>query len=85
MYGTAVFDFPNQSSVIMIPRTAFVGSVNSKQVFVAEGDVAKLKTVTPGRVMGEKVEVLNGLTEGALVITSGQINLVDGSKVSIIR
>jgi hypothetical protein len=35
--------------------------------------------------MGEKVEVLNGLTEGALVITSGQINLVDGSKVSIIR
>lgn len=85
MYGTAVFDFPNQSSVIIIPRTAFVGSVNSKQVFVAEGDVAKLKTVTPGRVLGEKVEVLNGLTEGAFVITSGQINLVDGSKVSIIR
>jgi RND family efflux transporter MFP subunit len=85
MYGTAIFDFPNQSAVIMIPRTAFVGSVNSKQVFVADNGVAYLKTVTPGRVIGEKVEVLDGLKEGAFVITSGQINLVDGSKVSIIQ
>lgn len=85
MYGTAIFDFPNQSAVIMIPRTAFVGSVNSKQVFQADNGVARLRSVTPGRVIGEKVEVLNGLQEGALVITSGQINLVDGSKVSIIQ
>lgn len=85
MYGTAIFDFPNQSSVIMVPRTAFVGSVNSRQVFVAENDVARLKTVTPGRVIGEKVEILEGLSEGTNVITSGQINLVDGSKVSIIQ
>jgi hypothetical protein len=52
---------------------------------VASNGVAQLKTVTPGRVLGEKVEVLNGLKEGELVITSGQINLVDGSKVSIIQ
>ncbi|WP_207510385.1 efflux RND transporter periplasmic adaptor subunit [Longitalea luteola] len=85
MYGTAIFDFPNQSAVIMIPRTAFVGSVNSKQVFVADNGVARLKSVTPGRVIGENVEILDGLTEGALVITSGQINLVDGSKISILQ
>ena len=85
MYGTAVFDFPNQSAVIMIPRSAFVGSVNSKQVFVADNGIARLKSVIPGRVISEKVEVLDGLTEGAIVITSGQINLVDGSKVSIIQ
>jgi membrane fusion protein, multidrug efflux system len=85
MYGTAVFDFPNQNAVIMVPRTAFVGSVNSRQVFVNENGVARLKTVTPGRVMGEKVEVMDGLNEGALVITSGQINLVDGSNVSVIK
>lgn len=85
MYGTAVFDFPNQSTVMMISRTAFVGSVNSKQVFVIDNGSARLKTVTPGRIIGEKVEVLDGLREGALVITSGQINLVDSSKVSIIQ
>jgi RND family efflux transporter MFP subunit len=85
MYGTAIFDFPNQSAVIMVPRTAFVGSVNSRQVFIADNGVAHLKMVTPGRVLGDKVEVLNGLNEGTLVITSGQINLVDGTKVSIIQ
>lgn len=85
MYGTAIFDFPNQSPVIMVPRTAFVGSVNSKQVFVADNGVARLQSVTPGRVIGDKVEVLNGLTRGTLVITSGQINLVDGSRVSILQ
>lgn len=85
MYGTAVFDFPSQSVVMMIPRTAFVGSVNSKLVFVADNGTSRLKTVTPGRVIGEKVEVLEGLNKGALVITSGQINLVDGSKVSIVQ
>jgi RND family efflux transporter MFP subunit len=85
MYGTALFDFPNQSSVIMIPRTAFVGSVSSRQVFVHENGIARLKTVTPGRIIGEKVEILEGLQEGIAVITSGQINLADGSKVSIIQ
>jgi RND family efflux transporter MFP subunit len=85
MYGTAIFDFPNQQSVVMISRTAFVGSVNSRQVFVNDNGIARLKTVTPGRVIGEKVEVLEGLNEGALVITSGQINLVDGTNVSVIQ
>lgn len=85
MYATAMFDFPNQSPVVMIPRTAFVGSVNSRQVFVNENGMARLKTVTPGRVIGEKVEVLAGLTAGTPVITSGQINLADGSAISTIQ
>ncbi|KIC93966.1 efflux RND transporter periplasmic adaptor subunit [Flavihumibacter solisilvae] len=85
MYGTAVFDFPNQAATTMIPRTAFVGSVNSRQVFVPENGVARLKSVIPGRVIGDKVEVLEGISKGTPVITSGQINLVDGSKVNIIQ
>lgn len=85
MYGTALFDFPHQLPVIMIPRTGFVGSVNSKQVFVIDNGVAHLKTVTPGRIIGDKVEVLDGLSAGTLVITSGQINLADGTKVNIIQ
>lgn len=85
MYGTTVFDFPEQQPVLMVPRTAFVGSVNSRQVFVAVNGIARLTTVTPGRVIGDKVEILKGLDEGVNVITSGQINLVDGSKISIIQ
>lgn len=82
MYGTAIFDFPNQTPVVVVPRAAFVGSVSSNKVFVLDaGNVARTRNVIAGRIMGDQVEILQGLTTGDKVITSGQINLVDGSKV----
>ncbi len=86
MYGTAMFRFDAQSSAIVIPRSAFIGSVSSNQVFVVNNDgTVKLRNVTAGRNMGETVEVLNGLKEGEIVVSSGQINLVDGSKITVIK
>jgi RND family efflux transporter MFP subunit len=85
MYGTALFDMANAAPVTTVPRSAFVGSVSSNQVFVVEGNVAKIRTVVAGRVLGDKVEILQGLAEGDQVITSGQINLADGSKISVIK
>ncbi|RYZ29657.1 MAG: efflux RND transporter periplasmic adaptor subunit [Chitinophagaceae bacterium] len=86
MYGTAIFSFGNTAPVVLIPRTAFVGSVSSNQVFVVEnGNTARLRNVIAGRVLGDKVEVLQGLNEGETIITSGQINLADGSKISPIK
>ncbi|WP_028296871.1 efflux RND transporter periplasmic adaptor subunit [Olivibacter sitiensis] len=83
MYGTATFELPQQAPTIVIPRSSFVGSVNSNQLYVVEGNKAKLKKVTAGRILGEQVEVLDGLNEGELVITSGQINLVDGTEIQL--
>ncbi|HYE53628.1 MAG TPA: efflux RND transporter periplasmic adaptor subunit [Chitinophagaceae bacterium] len=85
MYGTAIFNFGNSAPVIVIPRSAFVGSVSTNQVFVAENNVAKLRTVTAGRILGDQVEILGGLNEGETIITSGQINLSDGSRISPIK
>ncbi|MFV5690967.1 efflux RND transporter periplasmic adaptor subunit [Flavobacterium sp. LT1R49] len=86
MYGTAEFASSQQKqSLMIVPRNAFVGSVSSNQVFVAENGVAKLKTVTAGRIFGDKVEILNGLSDGETVIVTGQINLQDGYKVDIIK
>jgi RND family efflux transporter MFP subunit len=85
MYGTAVFQFPKQDPVMTIPRSAFVGSVNSNTVFVMEGNKAAERKIVAGRIFGETVEVLEGLREGELVITSGQINLVNGSLVENVK
>lgn len=86
MYGTAQFKSAQQKQTMtVIPRTAFVGSVSSNQVFVAENGIAKLKTVTAGRILGDKVEILNGLSDGDTVITTGQINLQDGNTIEIIK
>lgn len=85
MYGTAIFDLPAQAPTILISRSAFVGSVSSNQIFVYENGVAKIRAVVAGRVIGDKVEVLKGINEGEPVIVSGQINLVDGAKVQVIK
>lgn len=84
MYGTAFFNFPSQESVVQIPRSSFVGSVNSNQIYVMSSDsVATLREVTPGKIFGNQVVILQGLEEGETVITTGQINLTDGAKVNV--
>lgn len=86
MYGTAEFASKQQKqSMMVVPRNAFVGSVSSNQLFVAENGKAKLKTVTAGRILGDKVEILSGLSNGESVIVTGQINLQDGNTVDIIK
>lgn len=82
MYGTAIFEFPQAAPRIVVPRAAFAGSVSSNQVFVVEnGNTARIRNIIAGRIVGDKVEIISGLREGEVVITSGQINLVDGSKI----
>lgn len=84
MYGTAHFQLPTQDPVILIPRGSFVGSVNSKQVYILASDsTAAIRDVVPGRIIGEQVEIISGLEEGETVITSGQINLSEGVKVTV--
>lgn len=87
MYGTATFgtNTAKQAEVKTIPRTAFVGSVSSNQVFVVNNNVATLKKIVAGRIFGDKVEILDGLNDGDVVVTSGQINLSDNTKVSIVK
>lgn len=86
MYGTATFGSnANQAAITMIPRKAFVGSVSSNQVFVVTDNIATLKKIVTGRIFGDQVEVLDGLTDGDVVVTSGQINLSDSTKVSIVK
>lgn len=83
MYGSADFNLPEQTPLMLIPRGAFTGGVNSNQVFVLENGKAKLRKVVAARTFGNQVEIREGLTEGETVITSGQINLIDGTEVTV--
>ena len=85
MFGTANFEFPQQAPAILIPRRSVVGGVRSNEVFVAQNGKAELRKVVSGRILGDKIEILQGLSEGEEVIVTGQINLMNGSAVSIIK
>ena len=85
MYGTANFGSKQKQHLKVVPRNAFVGSVSSNEVFVVQNGIAKLKKVTSGRIIGEQVEIVDGLSDGETVIVTGQINLQDGNAVEIIK
>lgn len=87
MYGSVIFSTKdeNNTPVTVVPRNAFVGSISNNEIFVAREGVAHLTKVVAGRNFGDKVEILEGLKEGDIVITSGIINLTDGAKISIVK
>jgi len=88
MYATATFKTNNGAetqNMLTVPAEAFVNGVSSGQLFIVQNGVAKLIKVTTGKVYGDKVQVLSGLNGGEQVVTSGQINLDNGSKVNIIK
>lgn len=88
MYATAVFKTNHGAetqNMLTVPAEAFVNGVSSGQLFIVNNGTAKLIKVTTGKVYGDKVQILSGLNGGEQVITSGQINLDNGSKINIVK
>jgi multidrug efflux pump subunit AcrA (membrane-fusion protein) len=48
-------------------------------------NIAQLVKITKGRDYESSIEVLGGLQAGDKVVVSGQINLRDGARVSVMR
>lgn len=71
------------SEGLQIPANALISGSKDPSVYIVEGDHAKFIKLVVGRREGELVEVVRGLKAGDQVVTVGQINLSDGSFVSI--
>lgn len=86
--GTFVnVDFFTKSNeqALQIPRTALVASIQKPYVYVIEGGKATQRPITVGRDLGDAIEVVSGLRAGEKVVTSGQINLSNGTNVQVTK
>lgn len=81
----ASFNTTKKASVLQIPKTALVLDHAEPFVYVLEQGKAVGKTIKTGAILYDKVEVLSGLKEGEKVITNGQINIKEGSKVAVLN
>lgn len=85
MFARVTIKFGSNESVV-IPDVAVVKQQGSGERFVyvvnEDGTVSYVKVVL-GRRMGAEYEVLEGLVDGATIVTGGQIRLKDGAKVSV--
>jgi RND family efflux transporter MFP subunit len=85
MFGTGTFTLKSDKKQLVIPRRAIAGSILDPEVFVVNADSVTLKKIEAVTLNDRYVTVKTGLKEGDVIVISGQINLVNGSKVSIIR
>ena len=85
MFGRVTFRSQTDAALLSVPRTALVGSLKKPQVFVVDGQTARLRNLVVGKEIGTSLIVLSGLEEGATVVINGQNNLKDGSSVSITK
>ena len=85
MFARAKVNFGMNNSVV-IPDVAVVKQQGSGERFVYvlnEDNTVTYQTVVLGRRMGAEYEVLEGLSDGAKVVTGGMIRLKDGIKVIV--
>jgi RND family efflux transporter MFP subunit len=84
--GTFVYaDFSSNTTekMLVIPREALVESVQNASVYVVSDSVVRQHGIQAGRELGENIQVLSGLRPNDVVVTSGQINLKDGTPVRV--
>ena len=86
MYAKVTLNF-GTSKRIVVPDLAVQkqSGSNDKYVFTIVNGVAKYKKVELGQRLGDNYEILSGLTEGDVVVTTGQTRLIDGTAVEIIK
>jgi membrane fusion protein (multidrug efflux system) len=68
---------------LIVPRPAVIRELQETFVFVAEGDVARRRSVRVGLEEGDRLELLGGVAAGEQVVTSGQGALKDGARIKV--
>lgn len=84
--GTFVYaDFSRKTpqKILLVPREALIESTQDASVYVTQNGRAVLRKIDVGTEYGDRIQVVNGLRLGEQVITSGQINLKDGTLINV--
>jgi RND family efflux transporter MFP subunit len=84
-YVNVKFSFKKPTDALQIPKIALVEGVKNPYVYVVNGNNIAIRKIEIGEEVGQNIVVRNGLTPGEKVVTSGQINLSEKSKIQIVN
>jgi multidrug efflux system membrane fusion protein len=82
IFGRASFQLGNRSR-LGIPANAVTERGQLQSVLVADSGIARIRLITTGQKMKDRVEVLSGLTAGEKVIFPAPAGLADGARVEV--
>lgn len=83
--GSFVYaDFSKETTqnILVIPREALTESIKDASVYVVKNNKVHLTRIKTGAELNGRIQVISGLNKGDVVVTSGQINLKEGTEVS---
>lgn len=81
MYATARIVTASDSRGVLVPREAITTRAGKRIALVVQGDTVKAAEVTEGLNDGRRVQILTGLTPGAVVVADARRQLADGARV----
>ena len=84
MFASVYIVTETHPNAVIIPKKALILESETDRVFVYDNGVARLRDIKVGLSEGDKLEVLEGLKPGELVITVGQEGLRDGAAVRLL-
>jgi len=82
MFGRAAVSLGNSSTGILVPARSVVehGALTSVWV-VDQARIARLRLVKTGKTVGDRVEILSGLSGGERVVVAGAEKVSEGARV----
>ncbi len=75
-----------RGNVLQVPRTVLSNYDTDRQtafIFVAEGQIARLRNVKTGIANGNLIEIKEGLKQGEQYVSRGSFTLKDGDKIAV--
>jgi multidrug efflux system membrane fusion protein len=72
-----------EPDAIVIPAAAIMEGQQGPQVFVVAGDTATLRRIEVERSLNGLAIIKEGLQPGEIVVTTGQLRVTSGGKVSV--
>lgn len=85
MYAVVDFVLERKEKAVVIPTLAVYQAPGQEpQVYITDGVTAFSRSVKLGIAQGDRVEVVEGVQEGEMVIWKGQRSLTDGAQVNLV-
>jgi multidrug efflux pump subunit AcrA (membrane-fusion protein) len=86
MFGRVELNLGKANTILVSDKAVVKQSgSNDRFVYVEKDGVVEYRKVEVGRRLGDKFEVINGVSDGENVVITGQTKLLDGSKVKVIK
>jgi len=71
------------NDALMVPTISVIPELNAQKVFVSNNGVVEQRMVSTGIRTSEKVQILNGLERGDVVLTTGLLQVRPGMEVNV--